>query len=512
VAAGDIEDSETLKAWLDSQPRQVVNLIAGRVALRTLPLFSGAAQLASLEFDLRDTMPRRFADLAGVLFRATAWARVAGTYPTRANKLHAADADADSVAVRGIGFAIAVVSPVVVAHEAAYAAGYSYAAAFAVDAVNAAEATYHAVDRAADAAYHADAAASTGAAPAVWESVCADALVVEGYGVQALLRSRLWIAPPPDWAMRAFAALRDALPKAENWDVWHKWYEDRLNGVVYDEPRDFVFAADPTEVWDLGSAAANAWIRAELDKLAKAPPIDGPSEPPSEERLAAFANKPSPFSFEIDAATGKVDVAEHDEIAAFPPNEGEPHLRHLQTTCCEQAVNLLDDMKARRFGDFPESDFVRNLERYIKYLPRPGHIGVFFLADDHARELRALAEERATILPDTFARDLRTLLKRHEQLRGYYRRTPKIDKAICDAHSLPTPPQDKLDAVTRAIDERGEPRSPRKHRRSSAMRSAGHRRRSNWNPRTYVAPATRTSSVRSRFPKAPQATGGREAI
>jgi hypothetical protein len=269
--------------------------------------------------------------------------------------------------------------------------------------------------------------------------VRADALAIEGDGIQALLHSPLWITPPPDGAIQTLTALRNALPEGENWDVWLKWYLDRLNGVVYDERRDFVFAAVPTEVWDRGSAAANAWIREELDKLATAPPIDGPIEPPSEERLAEFANKPSPFSFEIDAATGKVNVAEHDEIAAFPPNEGEPHLRHLQTTCCEQAVNLLDDIKARRFGDFPESDFARNLERYIKYLPRPGHIGVFFLADDHSRELRTLAEERATILPDTFARDLRTLLKRHEQLRGYYRRTPKIDKAISDPSSQRRP-------------------------------------------------------------------------
>ena len=35
MGAGDIKDRETLKAWLDSQPRQVVVLIAARVALRT---------------------------------------------------------------------------------------------------------------------------------------------------------------------------------------------------------------------------------------------------------------------------------------------------------------------------------------------------------------------------------------------------------------------------------------------------------------------------------------------
>src|ERR1700677_3201580 len=88
VGPGEIKDRETLKAWLDSQPRQVVDLIAARAALRTLPLFSRAVRALDFgEVVSRKKAPRRFADLTVALFRAAALARVAGTYPTRANEL-----------------------------------------------------------------------------------------------------------------------------------------------------------------------------------------------------------------------------------------------------------------------------------------------------------------------------------------------------------------------------------------------------------------------------------------
>ena len=68
------------------------------------------------------------------------------------------------------------------------------------------------------------------------------------------------------WANDAWARLRAALPKDEDWDVWIDWYEERMRGGSRGEDYELVFASVPKEEWDKGSAAANAWIKAHLPK------------------------------------------------------------------------------------------------------------------------------------------------------------------------------------------------------------------------------------------------------
>ena len=118
MAAEDIKDRRSFRAWLETQPGEVGVLMAARAALRVLPLFAHFAEKAA--------SPRQFADLTASLFRATALARVAGTYPTRAKELAAAAA------------AYAADAAAYAADAAAYAAAYAADAAYAAYAAAAA--------------------------------------------------------------------------------------------------------------------------------------------------------------------------------------------------------------------------------------------------------------------------------------------------------------------------------------------------------------------------------------
>jgi hypothetical protein len=70
----------------------------------------------------------------------------------------------------------------------------------------------------------------------------------------------------PEWAKNAWAKIHMVLPEGEMWEVWFHWYNDRLRGASRGEGYELVFASVPQEEWDKGPAAANAWIKARLQK------------------------------------------------------------------------------------------------------------------------------------------------------------------------------------------------------------------------------------------------------
>ncbi len=58
-----------------------------------------------------------------------------------------------------------------------------------------------------------------------------------------------------------------ALPPGEDWEVWTRWYDERLKGgPSRGEAYELVFATVPEEVWVKGPAAANRWIKEHLPK------------------------------------------------------------------------------------------------------------------------------------------------------------------------------------------------------------------------------------------------------
>jgi hypothetical protein len=72
----EFKNAEELKAWLETQPREVAVALAVRAALRVLPLLQSAQSLY-LESDF-------FADSLLPVFRATAVSWVSAKYPGQA--------------------------------------------------------------------------------------------------------------------------------------------------------------------------------------------------------------------------------------------------------------------------------------------------------------------------------------------------------------------------------------------------------------------------------------------
>src|SRR5208283_1034073 len=85
-----------------------------------------------------------------------------------------------------------------------------------------------------------------------------DASALQRLGARRLAELPLWWESPPDWWKNDWERLKAALPDDED------WYKERLRGGSRGEAYELVFASAPQEVWDRGSAAANAWIKAHL--------------------------------------------------------------------------------------------------------------------------------------------------------------------------------------------------------------------------------------------------------
>jgi hypothetical protein len=126
----------------------------------------------------------------------------------------------------------------------------------------------------------------------------------------------------------------------------------------------------------------------------------------------------------------------------------------LQDACLQSAARLAEDLGGQKFENFRSAHFLLALERYAADIPLESRDGNILLADDSADELRELAEEFATILPNSFARRLRQMLAKHDELRGYYLETEALDEAIRDTPPLPPPPQAQLAEIVSAVEEK----------------------------------------------------------
>lgn len=81
----------------------------------------------------------------------------------------------------------------------------------------------------------------------------------------------LWPMGQPEWAKKATAHFLETLQNAgDDWDVWARWYQDRLDGVPPDPDFILAIARIPEADWDKGPAHVNAIIK-RLEEARKRP-------------------------------------------------------------------------------------------------------------------------------------------------------------------------------------------------------------------------------------------------
>lgn len=149
------------------------------------------------------------------------------------------------------------------------------------------------------------------AAPStVYVALSADATEMQADWSKAadVLTRPLWSTGQPDWAKKATAHFLETLQKAgDDWDVWARWYQDRLDGVPPDPDFILAIARIPEADWDKGPAHVNAIIK-RLEEARKRPEEAG---------KAFFISYASNDEAKAREIAGILDEAGHSTFAMF---------------------------------------------------------------------------------------------------------------------------------------------------------------------------------------------------
>jgi hypothetical protein len=277
----------------------------------------------------------------------------------------------------------------------------------------------------------------------VWRGTKSDIEALKGAPASALAQAPLWPTNEPQWATEAWLKFRAAVPWDEDWEVWLDWYEERLHVGSRAAAYELVFASVPQEEWDRGAAAANAWIKANLPAVSKQ----------YQQLPVPLENIPSVDTYAVNAAGRIAVVPGPQNVPAFPfATSEEDHWLWLSASR-KLARRVVDDIDAKKFGNFPVERYRDYLVRYESDLPPEPGVGNFVLADFEARSLRTLFAEEAQFLPSTLSSRLKSLLESHFALRACYPTVARMYDAINTGRLQEPPPFDEFERFNEAVAE-----------------------------------------------------------
>jgi hypothetical protein len=299
------DDYQKAQRWFAKHPREVVIAMSARAALRVLPFITAARG------------EKNFIDgIVTPVFRAAHVTWVAGRYPGYDKELRAAARASASSAHRAGGIARGPD-----AHNAAsVAAPYAVTtSARAAAALASADATVAAGDAA---GYAGGAASHYGSVRHVVDYVAAERIIVDAAKSDAdaiergfvdpmnLALARLWPKGAPDWASNAWVELKEILlVDGDGWDMWVRWYEDRLAGrPSLGQSVDLAIATLPNELWEQGSAAVNTRIKELIAEHT-------PASLPTQKTLPAQTGQAVIFQPEPNGVIGVTAPTPEDRLA-----------------------------------------------------------------------------------------------------------------------------------------------------------------------------------------------------
>jgi hypothetical protein len=328
---------EELKAWLQTQPREIAIAIAAGAVLRVTPLVALALPfhketprhptqlVGNAHSSPKIGREQQFALLACAAFGAAALAQVVAKYPTRAHQFRIVSRAEQLMEIL----------------MRADAASLGPAPQFVVECVFGMLRTFGGdFDSFASSAVRDAAYAAAGGANDLWTAASHDVAFIESDGsASELVSQRLWPNGAPSWAEDTWTQLRNNLPAEDKWWVWINWYDFVLRGGYFREEESLIYATVPESEWKKGPVAANAWIAARLEELGKKAPEES-DLPPSSESQPISIPAPKPATIEPIIRAGKIalpDGAAEPELDAEAFNQALRALRSL-------IINLANDL------------------------------------------------------------------------------------------------------------------------------------------------------------------------
>ena len=233
--AGDMrlsvfKDRAEFENWLQSQPRELLTLLAARAAMRVLPF----TQMGKGE-DCRDRLHLP-------LFCAVAVAWFSAKYPAL---------ETDLASQAAAAFSAAFSNPAVAAQLRPF---FSPEIFFC-------HRLAHASEEAARDAIRLAMRGQAGAAAAAaieWDA----SAKASGKLVPDILARKLWPAARPRWIVELWKELKqDLLAAQEDWDVWTDWYETRVQGKAFDKEGETAILRIAAEHWEHGPKIVNREIK-----------------------------------------------------------------------------------------------------------------------------------------------------------------------------------------------------------------------------------------------------------